>query len=620
MSYTEASSDFQESLTTLRQIVLQGSISELWNRTPQGKQVLLRMQSMLPQFKITSEVLKQLWSISASERTKGSGICTAYKYSPAHFLSLKVTEVHFLMRGQVMPPADYLLYLSAQSAALSPDRLKSDDKIFDKMMKSIERHVVREQFLEPLDICRTLVLFAADKASDKLQVKCEILYPAVSLQFTPIGPLKLVSTPLSVKLTQNKRDKFQAGYLTMDQSGRVLPLLPSDPLAYKYPIVGIWVTGIPESQGSKACPIMHPLVWANCVQFLENTNIKDKISPSLEENCFLFLHFASKPKFYEASTTDNACWRTAKYCTEIVREDSYFAPCYATFVREDQSSSSLEISINLPRNMNTSYAPSGGFQAHTPSNYSKPPRQSVSPSNVVSNRSSDSFKNLSSPRAEKIISEQNKMLLQLQAQILELQSHVFNNTPRAKKHNSIGSLPSAFTPNRASVLASNTEKGMNNAETSCRELFSENLRIKKSASIALDMGNPPLPRYRETENARKNSINYESSPYKIGETPSTVKKSLSNSSESLGLAQIGTQKLGKNGKIEKEENKIVYNPLRYSNTSPEPSPQPYQSKPKPQNESDNTIYVPKIQYDTGSESSGEDEQVEAVERKYLYQN
>ena len=46
----------------------------------------------------------------------------------------------------------------------------------------------------------------------------------------------------------------------MDQSGRVLPLLPSDPLAYKYPIVGIWVTGIPESQNSKAFPIMHPLV------------------------------------------------------------------------------------------------------------------------------------------------------------------------------------------------------------------------------------------------------------------------------------------------------------------------------------------------------------------------
>lgn len=613
MSYTEASSDFQESLFILRQIALQGSTSELWNRAPQGKQILLRMQSMLPQFKITSEVLKQLWSISNSSRLKGSGVCTAYKYSPAHFLSLKVTEVHFLMRGQLMPPADYLLYLSPQAATSSPDRLRSDEKTFDKMMKSIERHIVREQFIEPLDICRTLVMFAADKNSEKLQLKCEILYPAVSLQFTPINSLKLVSTPLSVKLTQNKREKFQAGYLTMDQSGRVLPLLPSDPLAYKYPIVGIWVTGIPETQSSKACPIMHPLVWANCVQFLENFNIKDKISPSLEDNCFLFLHFSTKPKFYEVCTTDNPCWKTAKYCTEILREDNYFSPCYATFVREDQSTSSLEISINLPRTMNSSYTPSGCFQAHTPINYSKPPRQSVSPSNVISNRSSDSFKNLYSPRAEKIINDQNKMLLQLQAQILELQSHVFNSTPRAKHHNSIGNLPSSFTPNRISMNTG--EKQINNAETSCRELFQDTPRLKKSISITSDLGNP-LTNHKDCEKTKKN---HESSPYKPLEVP-TLKKSISNSSESLGIMSIAGLKTFKKTSLDKEENKIVYNPLRYSNNSPEPSPQPFQSKPKPQNESDNTIYVPKIQYDTGSESSGEDEQVEAVERKYLYQN
>ena len=191
---------------------------------------------------------------------KGSGVCTAYKYSPAHFLSLKATEVHILMRGQTIPPADYLLYLSPQLSAVSPERLKSEEKTFDKMMKSIQRHVTREQSIEPLDICRTLLIFAADTNGQKLQIKCEILYAAVSFQFTPIASLKLVSTPLSVKLIQNKRDKFQAGYLTMDQSGRVLPLLPSDPLAYKYPIVGIWVTCIPESQNSKACPLMHPLV------------------------------------------------------------------------------------------------------------------------------------------------------------------------------------------------------------------------------------------------------------------------------------------------------------------------------------------------------------------------
>jgi hypothetical protein len=428
--------------------------------------------------------------------------------------------------------------------------------MIEKMMKSIERRISREQCIEPLDICRTLLIFAADKASAKLQIKCEILYPSISFQFTPISPLKLVSTPLSVKLTQNKRDKFQAGYLTMDQSGRVLPLLPSDPLAYKYPIVGIWVSGIPESQNSKACPIMHPLVWANCVQYIENTNIKDKISPSLEENAFLFLHFSSKPKFFEASTSGNPCWKTSRFCSELHKEDGLFAPIYATFVREDQSSSSLEISMNLPRPL----------QSFTPvtvnPGYSKPPRQSVSPSNALSNRSSDSFKHMYSPSAEKIIQEQSKMLAQLQAQILELQAHIYSNTPQNRPTN-------AFTPNRKSEN---------------KDFFNETPKLKKSISNASELFNLPRP----------NRVK--------GETP-RLRKSNSGSSDSFHF-----------GKIREEEKN--YNPLRYSNKSPEPSPLP-NTKPKIENPSENTIYVPKINYDSGSESSLEDDQVEAVQRKYL---
>ncbi|OMJ86511.1 hypothetical protein SteCoe_12006 [Stentor coeruleus] len=617
MSYTEASSDFQESLFILQPISLQGSLSELWNRSPKGKPVLLRMQSMLPQFKITSEVLKQLWTISNSENLKISGVCTAYKYSPEHFLSLKVTEVHCITRGQIIPPADYLLYLSPQTPSTCPEKLKSEEKHFEKMMKSIERHISREQFLEPLDICRTLLIFAADKISQKLQIKCEILYPSVSFQFTPISQIKLVSTPLSVKLIQNKtiqnkREKFQEGYLTMDQTGRVLPMLPSDPLAYKYPIVGIWVSNIPESQNHKAYPIMHPLVWANCIQFIENTNIKDKISPSLENNSFLFLHFASKPKFYEVCTLDNPSWKTSKFCCDIQKENGTFNPCYATFIREDQSNSSLEISVNLPKAINTSFTPSGSFQVSIPPSYSKPPRQSISPLGAQSNRSSDSFKVMFSPNAERIISEQNKKLAELQQQILELQAHLFNNgTPKYKKHNSVGGFQGTFTPNRFN-MTSQGEKQFFNAETSCKELFQENPRLKKSISTISDIAVLPKPRIPEAKGDKTPKERFKETP--------TRKNHGNTSSELINLISINNTPTVKSN-IEIPENKIVYNPLKYNNTSPEPSPQPYQTKTKiVQNPSENTIYVPKIQYDSGSDSSCDDEQVKAVERKYLYQS
>ena len=260
--------------------------------------------------------------------------------------------------------------------------------------------------------------------------------------------------------------------------------------------------------------------------------------------------------------------------------------------------------------MNVSYTPSGSYNTNISNNYSKPPRQSVSPSNVVSNRSSDSYKNAFSPHAERIISEQNKMLAQLQAQILELQAHVFNSTPRNKKQTSLATLPSAVTPNRVSMLTGNIEKQYN-GENNYKEVFQETPRLKKSVSTTSEFSNPSKVGFKDLEFNKRQVFNAEN-----GLEQESLKKSLSNSSDSVGIINF-VNKNNPKPKIE-EPNKIIYNPLRYSNTSPEPSPQPYQAKPK--NESDNTICVPKIQYDTGSESSGEDEQVEAVERKYLYQS
>jgi len=158
------------------------------------------------------------------------------------------------------------------------------------------------------------------------------------------------------------------------------------------------------------------------------------------------------------------------------------------------------------------------------------------------------------------------MLAQLQAQIMELQAHIFSSTPQHRSSNT-------FTPNRKSDM---------------KEFFVDTPKLKKSVSNASDLINLPRPSGKKVETPR-------------------LRKSNSGSSDSFYV--------GKG----KEEEKIVYNPLRYSNKSPEPSPLPYQAKPKVENQSENTIYVPKINYDSGSDSSLEDDQVEAVERKYLYQ-
>ena len=65
---------------------------------------------------------------------------------------------------------------------------------------------------------------------------------------------------------KNLKQKFQTGYLTLDQKKRALPLLCSDPLAFRYPLVGVWAIGSPNLE----CPLAHPLIWASCVRFIES--------------------------------------------------------------------------------------------------------------------------------------------------------------------------------------------------------------------------------------------------------------------------------------------------------------------------------------------------------------
>ncbi|CAG9332880.1 unnamed protein product [Blepharisma stoltei] len=113
------------------------------------------------------------------------------------------------------------------------------------------------EYLEPLDLCKAAFSFVINDG--RLLANCQMLFPYVNLQFVQISMLKIVSTPLSIQLTQktDKKVKFQTGYLTLDQKKRVLPLLCSDPLAFRYPLVGVWSVG---ATGDHTNPLAHPLV------------------------------------------------------------------------------------------------------------------------------------------------------------------------------------------------------------------------------------------------------------------------------------------------------------------------------------------------------------------------
>ena len=60
----------------------------------------------------------------------------------------------------------------------------------------------------------------------------------------------------------------RTGFLTMDQTRRLVPLEETDPRARELPVVGVWVEG--------AGSVLHVSAWAACLRFARAENFRDK--------------------------------------------------------------------------------------------------------------------------------------------------------------------------------------------------------------------------------------------------------------------------------------------------------------------------------------------------------
>ena len=43
-----------------------------------------------------------------------------------------------------------------------------------------------------------------------------------------------------------RQNRYDTGFLTLDEEHRLLPLMENEQLTLKYPIVGVWVYNVPE--------------------------------------------------------------------------------------------------------------------------------------------------------------------------------------------------------------------------------------------------------------------------------------------------------------------------------------------------------------------------------------
>ncbi|XP_078417293.1 SCL-interrupting locus protein homolog [Cetorhinus maximus] len=121
---------------------------------------------------------------------------------------------------------------------------------------------------------------------------------AITFDATPINAVPIIPTALARNLTSplnisQVQGTYKFGYLTMDQTRKLLLILESDPKVLTLPLVGIWLSG--------ATHVYSPQVWACCLRYLFSSSIQERVF-STEQKSFLLVLYSlthRQPEFYE---------------------------------------------------------------------------------------------------------------------------------------------------------------------------------------------------------------------------------------------------------------------------------------------------------------------------------
>ncbi|XP_073700782.1 SCL-interrupting locus protein homolog [Garra rufa] len=195
-----------------------------------------------------------------------------------------------LLPGDILVPCVF----EAQHAAGSTVHSREDLNISFKMLQ----HCCCSK--EMLELSKLLTLRARLSCSENMdRLTFDLSWAAVTLacmlDAVPVRAVPVIPTALarnlssSAGVTQNSRKR---GFLTMDQTRKLLLILESDPKAYTLPLVGIWLSGVTH--------IHNPLVWAWCLRYLHSSALQDKVMS--EGGTFLVVLYSlthRDPEFYQ---------------------------------------------------------------------------------------------------------------------------------------------------------------------------------------------------------------------------------------------------------------------------------------------------------------------------------
>ncbi|XP_074762354.1 SCL-interrupting locus protein [Athene noctua] len=183
------------------------------------------------------------------------------------------------------PSSDNIIVHSAEDISLAFKGLQhslcSKESLDLSKLLTVRAHIV---FTENLDNLHFNFRWASITAANILEYT-----PLKSVPIIPTALARNLNSPINIAQVQGT---YKCGYLTMDQTRKLLLLLESDPKAYALPLVGVWLSGVTH--------ICSPQVWACCLRYLFSSSIQERVFS--ESGSFLTVLYSlthKEPEFYE---------------------------------------------------------------------------------------------------------------------------------------------------------------------------------------------------------------------------------------------------------------------------------------------------------------------------------
>ena len=180
------------------------------------------------------------------------------------------------------------------------------DELFGEFVKEIEEN--SSNSLDSLAILKLFRCLCVCQYTDhfgelSFDLSWNLIAPATTFLLKPLNPVPIIPTalarnlsgPLSLSSLQNAP---KHGFLTMDQTRKLLLLLESDPKISTLPLVGVWVSGV-----LSPCDVN---IWASLIRYCHSRKLENK--QFCDEDGFLLMCYSRTeklPSFFECTVVQN---------------------------------------------------------------------------------------------------------------------------------------------------------------------------------------------------------------------------------------------------------------------------------------------------------------------------